>query len=97
MYALRYPRNLEPDLPTVSEVLLDAGIDKIRRNTRFREKHPYASNVDGWDSEDETKWLICRQWEMMKDLGIEPAGQKPSKHTKSCFPLVAYSITYKKV
>ncbi|TEB24794.1 hypothetical protein FA13DRAFT_1287219 [Coprinellus micaceus] len=78
MYALQYPRNAEPDLPTVSEVLLDAGLDKIKRNARFREKNPYASNVDGWDSEDELAWLKCRQWEMMEDLGIEPAGQKPS-------------------
>jgi hypothetical protein len=88
MYALQYPRNAEPDLPTVSEVLLDAGLDKIKRNARFREKNPYASNVDGWDSEDELAWLKCRQWEMMEDLGIEPAGQKPSKHPGSlCFSL----------
>ncbi|TEB19485.1 hypothetical protein FA13DRAFT_1718777 [Coprinellus micaceus] len=31
----------------MSEVLLDAGMDKIKRNARFREKNPYASNVDG--------------------------------------------------
>ncbi|KAJ3533512.1 hypothetical protein NMY22_g7302 [Coprinellus aureogranulatus] len=40
----------------------------------------------GGDSEDEYLWLQNKQWEMMKEMGIEPTGGRPSMKRRQVRP-----------